>query len=1137
MSAIGRGPLWSRAAAIRLSPIRQSQLGAGRRGLRVECQPGRRVDGAVTLTNCKESLQKSGSSVKRRVRGRAADPTLPRAIAPRGVGEPSGGPTEIVYLVQIPDSCAFTCQTRGMPLWPSRAQVDSARRPRERAAVPVHRIEIETRADHVDPVASQTKQRLREWLGLEADAVRTRKVFLLDADIDAATADRIRASLTDSVAEVSALGALADRVEGEAATTWLEVGFAPGVTDAVARSVMMAIDDVLDAPLQGEVYSATLYLFRGLRVEEVRRAADELLHNPLIQRAKLGEAPRQPVTQPPSVGDDDAPQVALVPLRSMGDDELVALSQSGMLALSLAEMKAIQSFFVEEQREPTDAELECLAQTWSEHCKHKIFASPIHYVDPSGSARTIERGLFRQFIRGATEKIAADRIEAGVDPAQHPFLVSVFHDNAGVVRFTERDHLVYKVETHNSPSALDPYGGAMTGIVGVNRDSFGTGRGADLLTNVWGYCFGDPRYSGRLPRGLMHPRRIRDGVHAGVIDGGNHSGIPYARGFEIFDDRYAGKPLVYCGTVAAMPVERAGRPTHEKYISVGDAIVMVGGRIGKDGIHGATFSSVQLDETSPVQAVQIGDPLIQRMTFDFLAEACDRGLYNGLTDNGAGGLSSSVGELAQATNGARIDLSKAPLKYPGLMPWEVLVSEAQERMTISVPQEHLTEFMALAKRREVEASVLGEFTDSGLFEVRWGQTLVAKLPLTLLHEGVPLPTLKAIWSPPSPTTRGDASAARPSLRDALLKMSARPGMSTDIDRCRSYDHEVKGLSVVKPLTGRFQDVPSGATVLRVRHHHDEGVVLAEGIHPAYSDGDTLAMAHACVDEGVRRVLCAGARIDRLAALDNFCWPDPIESSKTPDGAHKLAQLVRCCEGLFDACVSYGVPLISGKDSMKNDAFLDGVKISIPPTLLVSVIGQVVDVAKIPAPYFSGTQGVLYVLGADRGELGHSEYERMLGVSLGDAPKTDLSANAKRYAAFAELVQQGMIPSATAIGRGGLLFAAAAQTLASDGDLRLEVEDGADATSWCFSESTGRILIIVTPDQASVVEQVLAPHGLLRVGELRVASDSTATRSDRRGQLTLVAPPGEGGGARDTQVLARWQASELMQAREEAWHGL
>lgn len=966
----------------------------------------------------------------------------------------------------------------------------------------VHRLEIEARQGLADPLAEATKQRLDTWLGLRPRAVRTRKVYHLDFGLAHDEAERVLATLVDPVAEVGALGMLDDpELDGEA--PWaLSVGFAPGVTDAVGRTVATAAADCLGRVLTGAAYSSTLYLIWGLEREVIERAAKQLLFNPLIERIKLERAPRKLDLDVPKAGSEEPPQIRSVALREADDATLEAISLDGMLALSLQEMRAIQAHFVERGRDPTDAELECLAQTWSEHCKHKIFASPIAYTDPAGETRLIERGLFKGFVRAATEEVAAARKAAGLDRAGEDFLVSVFHDNAGVVRFTEADHLVYKVETHNSPSALDPYGGAMTGIVGVNRDSFGTGLGADLLTNVWGYCFGnphgDPSDLSGLPPGLMHPRRIRDGVHHGVIDGGNQSGIPYSRGFELFDPRYAGKPLVYCGTVAAMPVEVPGpdgalRPTHEKPIRTGDKVVMVGGRIGKDGIHGATFSSVELDENSPVQAVQIGDPITQKMMWDFLGEARDLGLYSGITDNGAGGLSSSVGEMAEHTGGARIDLAAAPLKYPGLAPWEVLISEAQERMTVAVPPTELDAFLQLARKREVEATVLGEFTDDGRFVVTHGERSVCDLPLSFLHEGVPLPTLEARWA-------GDARASSLAEVDShsrlaeldsealLLELLGRPNLAANDDRARHYDHEVKGLSVIKPLLGVRGDVPSTATVMRVRHGRDEGVILGEGIHPWFSDIDTDAMAKACVDEGVRRVLCAGARIDRIAALDNFCWPDPIQSSKTPDGHHKLAQLVRCCEGLHAACVAYGVPLISGKDSMKNDAYLGGIKISIPPTLLVSVIGQTTDVRRSLTLEPRGVGDRVYLLGPTALELDGSELARALaerGADLpaSDVPRTDLSRSWARYQAFAEQRDAGLIRSAHVCGRGGLAVALAQMVLAAELGLELELDGLGDlpAAALLFAESTGRIVLTCAEADASALEQALGQHGLVALG--------------------------------------------------------
>jgi phosphoribosylformylglycinamidine synthase II len=953
--------------------------------------------------------------------------------------------------------------------------------------VPVYRLEIATRPGLRDALGEATERRLIAS-GVEPHGVRARKVYHLDLEIDADEAARILAHLVDPITEIGALGVLDD----PPGAYLLTVGLRPGVTDSVGHSVARAAADCLGRPLTGAAYSSILYALPGLTEADARRAG-RALHNPLIERLRLDTAPRALDLDVPKAGAAKAPATALIPLRAADDAQLLEISRAGILSLSLLEMQAIQRHFADElRRDPTDAELECLAQTWSEHCKHKIFASPIDYTDPQGQRRRIDRGLFRATIRGATEAVAERRRALALDPPGEDFLVSVFHDNAGVVRFTERDHLVYKVETHNSPSALDPYGGAMTGIVGVNRDSLGTGLGAELLTNVWAYCFGEPDHRGALPPGLMHPARIREGVHHGVIDGGNHSGIPYSRGLELFDPRYAGKPLVYCGTVAVMPVLSAGRPTDVKRAAVGDHIVMLGGRIGKDGIHGATFSSVELGDDSPAQAVQIGDPITQKMMADFLHEAREAALYSSLTDNGAGGLSSSVGEMAQATGGAELDLALAPLKYPGLAPWEILISEAQERMTLAVPPDRLGALLELAARREVEATALGRFTDSGRLVVRHGEQLVCDISLEFLHDGVPLPTLRARWSPPPrPLSPPDALAGacpQDQLGATLLALLRRPNLASGEAMARRYDHEVKGLSVIKPWVGVRRDVPATATVMRVRHGRPEGIVLGEGIHPYYSDIDAEAMAHAALDEGVRRVLCAGARDDRLAALDNFCWPDPVQSERTPDGEHKLAQLVRCCEGLRAACEAYGVPLISGKDSMKNDAFLGGVKISIPPTLLCSVLGQIPDVRRALdlTPIAAGDS--IYVLGPVADELGASELERHLGLTLDRVPRTDLAAGAARYRAFVAARDAGLVRSAHVIGRGGLALALAHMTLAGERGLDIDLTQATaaadlDLTALLFSESTGRILFTARPAAAAPLHQQLLPHGLAHIGHV------------------------------------------------------
>ncbi|MBK6848119.1 MAG: hypothetical protein IPG96_11490 [Proteobacteria bacterium] len=564
------------------------------------------------------------------------------------------------------------------------------------------------------------------------------------------------------------------------------------------------------------------------------------------------------------------------------------------------------------------------------------------------------------------------------------WLVSVFHDNAGVVRIAHDLNLVFKVETHNSPSALDPYGGAITGIVGVNRDPFGTGMGAALLANTWGYCLGSPFYAAPLPEGLLHPRRIRDGVHQGVIDGGNQSGIPYVRGFEYFDDRFIGKPLVFCGTLGLLPATVGGRPAERKEISPGDVIVMVGGRIGKDGIHGATFSSEALHAASPAHAVQIGDPITQKKLIDMLLEARDAGLYRALTDNGAGGLSSSVGEMARLSGGAALELDRAPLKYDGLMPWEILLSEAQERMTLAVAPEQVEALLALARRREVEATPIGHFTDDGHLRVRHGGRLVADLELDFLHGGCPELQLQARWTPPA----GDDPAALGIDLDALDCGSALVALLADlnlcakVDKCRQYDHEVKGLSVIKPLVGARGDIPADATVLRVRHGDARAIIVADAIAPRLSDLDPGAMAGWVTDLVVRRIVAAGGELGRIAALDNFCWPDPVQSASTPDGEQKLAGLVRCCETLFETARALDLPLISGKDSMKNDSLRGGVKISIPPTLLLSAVGWIDD-ARRALDLTIATPGTpIYVLGTTRPALGASELLAQLGRQHG-----------------------------------------------------------------------------------------------------------------------------------------------------------
>ena len=974
----------------------------------------------------------------------------------------------------------------------------------------VTRIEIATRSEFVDPRGREIARGVRSFLGIRVTGVRSCDVYHVEADLSADEAERVLHELVDPVLQRGALGCL----EQEPCDFVVAAGYKPGVTDPVGKSARVAIEDTLGRELgpDAAVYSSRLYSLQGVDRESAERIATELLANSVIQTIKIRTFEEWRAAPPdlevPRVRERSVPEIRHIDL-DLDDDELVRISRKGLLALSLDEMRTIRDHFKRLERDPrrrqlglagcpTDVELECLAQTWSEHCKHKIFNATIRYEDASGPVQTIH-SLFDTYIKGTTKEI--DRVVRERDG--QGWLVSVFHDNAGVVAFDDQRHLVYKVETHNSPSALDPYGGAITGIVGVNRDPFGTGLGADLLVNVWGYCFASPSYGGRVPAGLLHPHRVRDGVHQGVIDGGNQSGIPYGRGWELFDGRFLGKPLVFCGTVGALPVEVAGRPGERKAARPGDLIVMTGGRIGADGIHGATFSSAVLDESAPVQAVQIGDPITQKMMFDFLLEVRDQGLYQAITDNGAGGLSSSVGEMAEGSGGARLDLARAPLKYAGLAPWEILISEAQERMTLAVAPDKIDRLLDLAGRRGVEATVIGEFTDSGQFHVSHGERTVASIDMEFLHGGNPEMILDARWSPP--LHREPMGPAPENLSEVLRAMLGRLNLCSGEGKARHYDHEVKALTVVRPYIGVSDDVPAEATVFLAGHDSTRGFVLSEGVNPFFSDIDTHAMATVVVDEAVRRQLSAGAGLDRIALIDNFCWPDPVESEDTPDGATKLAQLVRACRGLYETTRAYGTPLISGKDSMKNDAVMDGVKISVPPTLLVSALGQIEDVRRAVTLEILAPGDVAFLLGVTRDETGGSEYFRYLGerdaveVPLGapapyvgnKVPRLDTKETLPLYRDLEHAMREGLVRSASTPARGGWALAFARSVMAGELGLDLDLSPCSDLAALpvdvaLFSESPGRFLITTAPQDAERFEQQFDGTACRRAG--RVTAD-------------------------------------------------
>lgn len=957
-----------------------------------------------------------------------------------------------------------------------------------------------------DPAGEKLEVAIRQFLGIDVRSVSTRKVYTVNADLGEGEADLLANELfVDPVTE--------RRVrDSDGRFDWLvEVGYKPSVTDNTGNTATKTIPEILRRQLRDgdRVSTSTQYLIRGVSEGEAQRIANGLLANPIVEdiRVMSVEDVRShgvPIPETRMFTGVEIPAVNSYNL-DVSDQELVDISRKGVLSLSLDEMKVIKGYYqadgVSDERrttgmdvqflhEPTDAELEMIAQTWSEHCKHKIFNAEIEYHNENGRTEEIN-SLFQTYVRGPSMAISAP----------YGWVVSSFHDNAGIVRFNDRIFVADKIETHNAPSALDPFGGAITGIVGVNRDLMGAGMGASCTFNVFAYCFGSPLYDKPLPEGVLHPMRTRGGVHKGVIAGGNESGIPLAGGLEFFDPRFTFRPLVFCGTIGIMPPEINGRPSELKKADPGDYVVMVGGRVGKDGIHGATFSSAELDKGSPVQAVQIGDSITQKKMSDFLLEARDLGLYKCITDNGAGGLSSSVGEMARDSNGCNIDLKKAPLKYQGLAPWEILVSESQERMTVAVEPSREKEFLELAKRRGVEATILGRFENSGKFHATYGDKVVAHLDMDFLHDGLPKMKLVARWQNKE---NYEPRFGQPKDMNAVLgEMLGRLNICSKESKLRQYDHEVKGLSVIKPLVGRNHDVNSDATVSFLEYGSKEGLIVAHAMNPHYSDIDTYHMVASVIDESVRKIIAAGGKLPSkdnvLYGLDNFCWN--LSSLESDDGQYKLAQLVRANRALSNYSTAFGIPCISGKDSMKNvwriTETVDGEKresiISIPPTLLFSARAKIDDVSKTVTMDVKKPGDLVYVLGTTYDELGASEYFSYMGERLegeryigNKVPKVDAEVAKRLYSALSDATERETVSSIHTPTLGGLGVAFAKTSFAGgygiDVDLRKVPYSGELREDFIlFSQSNSRFVVTIPLEKREEFERIMSGSVFAQVG--------------------------------------------------------
>jgi len=892
----------------------------------------------------------------------------------------------------------------------------------------------------------------------------------------------------------------------------IDISFLPGVTDNKANSLEDALA-ILN--IESNVASGKLILINTEKSEsQIKQTIYNNIANQLIENVKVFSIKNLIKLDrfnnckilTPHIEKNNTVQVIDL---NKSERELLELSNNKCLALNIEEFNHIKCHYnrktlIEKRQrlglptQPTDIELEIIAQSWSEHCKHKIFAADINFIDEQLNISTKVQSLYKTFIKDTTNKIRAKK---ETDWAQ-----SVFSDNAGIVRFDPYIDLCIKVETHNSPSALDPYGGALTGILGVNRDILGCGIGAKPIANTDVFCLADPRdeelnENKKLPPGLLTPRRILTGVHQGVEDGGNKSGIPTVNGAFYFDIDFAGKPLVFVGTIGVLPQKINNNPTSLKTINIGDRVIMAGGAIGRDGIHGATFSSMELNENSPTSAVQIGDPITQKRLSDFLLEARDLGLYTCITDNGAGGLSSSVGEMALISNGAEIDLSLCPIKYPGLVPYELMISESQERMTFAVNPTKVKEFLNLAVKRGVQATDIGEFNDSGNLSIKYNKELVALIDLDFLHNSLPPMQLNSYWDGPSEREEWISKKQKVELdltninhEKILTTILSSPNISSKESLVRRYDHEVQSATHIKPFVGTTQQGPSDSGVIWLYPHggsKDSAISIGCGLNPRLSLYDPYLMAQASVDEAIRNVVVTGGDLEYLCLLDNFCWPDPLEDSKTERGDYKLGQLVRACQGLSDICSDYSTPLVSGKDSMKNDYSgksydNQNIKISILPTLLVTAMSKC-NINHTVTSDFKNAGDYIYLIGKNSLGLFGSELVENFELNSQEAsfpPAINTSLNYQLYKQYHQAVKSNLIKSAHDISDGGLSVALCESMIG--GDLGANINLLMDKNTFInllYSEATGRFLISVDQNDKEKFEKYFPQTEIILLGKV------------------------------------------------------
>jgi phosphoribosylformylglycinamidine synthase II len=884
----------------------------------------------------------------------------------------------------------------------------------------IWRVEIRNKSGIFDAIGEGIKKDILDLNIKGVSSVNVADIYVIEGKISDSEIRRICAELlADPITqEYKYDGVFAQEPDKD--THIVEACYRPGVMDPVEESTIKGIRDLGIRGIHS-VKTAKKYLIRGdINDTQVKLISEKLLYNKVIQH--ISDA-RAEIADLKIEKGEIAPyklRLVNVDIINAGDERLMELSKQGQLFLNLKEMHTIRGYFKGLKREPTDCELETLAQTWSEHCKHKTFRGAVEYREVTTSARSHVTRMFDNLLKETVMRVTKE--------LKKPWCVSVFKDNSGVIRFDGKYSVCFKVETHNHPSALEPYGGAGTGIGGVIRDPLGTGRGAKPILNTDVFCFGPPDYPHeKLPKGVLHPKRIMKGVVAGVRDYGNRMGIPTANGAVLFDERYIGNPLVFCGNVGLIPKDRSTKSVDSK-----DLLVLIGGRTGRDGIHGATFSSGELtaeSEKISSSAVQIGNPITEKKITDTLLKARDRNLYKAITDCGGGGLSSAVGEMGEEM-GVRVYLERVPLKYKGLTYTEIWISEAQERMVLAVDPKKVDALLEVFKKEDVEATIIGEFTNTKRLELFYNRKRVCDLDMEFLHNGLPNVKRAATWS--LPVFEEPKMDDPKGLKDPLLKILSSYNVASKEWIIRQYDHEVQGGSVLKPLVGNDNDGPGDACIVKPILNSKKGIIVSNGINPRYGLIDPYWMAASAIDEALRQIISVGGSLKEVAILDNFCWGN----TEKPD---RLGGLVRASMACYDFAKAYGVPFISGKDSLNNEYAVDGDSIAIPGTLLISSMAVMDDVSRAVSMDFKEPGNLIFVVGNTYNEMGGSHYYYINNAVGNIVPKVDARYGKRVMQKLSGAIDKGLVRACHDCSEGGIGVACAEMAFA--GALGAEIRLG------------------------------------------------------------------------------------------------